>query len=153
MLAEEIGERLRAVDRARIVTGPDDRENAVSGGHHHGSIAHREENLLQRIGPGEVTRNRIRNKQGMVADLRLAVGVEGFLEDANDDKRYAFDADGFADGCVCGAIELFCERLDDDGDLVVGPLILVVEEAAGYNDKIAHDPILRRDAKQHGLPW
>ena len=47
------------------------------------------------------------------------------------------------------AIELFRERLDDDGDLLVSALVLVVEEAAGHNDKIAYDSILRRDAKQH----
>lgn len=43
----------------------------------------------------------------MVADLRLAVCIERLLEYANNDKRYAFDADDFSDSRAWGAVELF----------------------------------------------
>ncbi len=49
-----------------------------------------------------------------------------------------------------GAVELFCERLNHDDDLLVRQLVLIVEEAARYNDKITYDAVLRRDAEQHG---
>ena len=86
----------------------------------------------------------------MIADLGLAIGVEGFLKDTNDDERYAFNTDGSADSGAGAAIEFVGEWFDDDRDLVVRHLILVVEEAARNNHEIAYDFVLRGDAKQHG---
>ena len=105
------------VNRAGIVAGPDDRENAILCWHHHGRVAHGEEDLLQGVGSREVTQHGIGNQHGMVADLRLAVGIESLFEDADDDERNSFDADGSADGRVGAAVELLREGLDDDGDL------------------------------------
>ena len=86
----------------------------------------------------------------MVADLGLSLGIDTFPEDTDDDEGYALDADGSADSRVHASIELFRERLHDNGDLFVCHFVLVVEEAAGDDDKIAYDSILRRDAQEHG---
>ena len=148
---EEFREGDGVVDRSGAVAGADDLEDAAGGGDDHGGVLHGEEDLFDGVGPCEVAGDGVGNQKGLLADLGLAVGVEALLEDSDDGDGDPQNADRLAHGVVGRAEEGLGEGLDDDGDLLVGEGVLVVEEASGEHAEVADDAVLGGDAEDHSV--
>src|ERR1019366_2389335 len=138
-------EILHVVNGFGAVARLDDAFNLRGGCDHHGGICHGEVGQTDGGSLHEIAGDRVRDQHRVVFYLRLAESFDALLEGSNHGEWQSGQLDDLANRSCRRTVDLDRHPFRDQGNFVVSQGIVVVEEAAGGDDQVAHAQILRSD--------
>src|ERR1700728_432235 len=121
----------------------DSLQNSLGSPGHTARVGHREIDLVDRVGAGEIAGDGVGDKNRLIDNFRLPKGRYPLPEDADDHEGHTGNGQCLAYSLLRAAELGQREPLRDQGRVAVGDRVLLIEKASRDQVKPAYVGILR----------